>query len=139
MPNNKAGKYFMNPAHARAADSRPAMPKAPPAEPKMPAPPMPPEGGEEHIGHKLMTEAAAHPDGGKHMHVHHDGAKFTTHHVGEDGEVQGPHDHENLESLKDHMAQFFDEEEHEGEGKQYGAGGGEEHGAPPPAHALHGM
>ena len=140
MPTNKAGKHFMNPAHAKASDARTAMPKPPPPEHPMVKPPEPevPVGESPHIGHQLMQQASESPEGGKHMHVHHDGMKYTTHHVGEDGEVQGPHEHGNMEALKDHMAQFFDEEEHEGEGRSYGAGGGEEHGAPA-GHALHGM
>jgi hypothetical protein len=68
-----------------------------------------------HIGHALMHMAHHHDPDAKHMHVHHDGEAMTTHHVGEDGMVQGPHDHENLEALKDHMDQFLDEEGHEGE------------------------
>jgi hypothetical protein len=53
--------------------------------------------------------------GGKHMHVHQHEGGLTSHHVGEDGKVEGPHDHENTEALKEHMGKFFDEEEHEPE------------------------
>lgn len=66
------------------------------------------------IGHKLMMEAhEAEPDS-KHMHIQHDGMTHTTHHVGHDGKVEGPHDHENMEAVKSHMDKFFNEEQHEG-------------------------
>lgn len=64
------------------------------------------------IGHALMHLAAKHSDG-KHMHVHHDGLEAVSHHVAEDGQVEGPHDHANIEALKDHLGKFFDEEENE--------------------------
>ena len=53
--------------------------------------------------------------GGKHMHIHQHEGGHTTHHVGEDGKVEGPHEHENTEQLKEHMGKFFDEEENEHE------------------------
>jgi hypothetical protein len=74
-----------------------------------------------HLGHALMHMAAHHEPGAKHMHVMSDGMDHTTHHVENGGEVQGPHDHENIEAVKEHLGKFFDEEEHEGEGKQDGA------------------
>jgi hypothetical protein len=75
-----------------------------------------------HIGHALMSMASKHSDG-MHMHVHqHPTEGLKTHHVGDDGQVQGPHDHANIEALKDHLGKFFNEEEHEGGG--YGGGEG---------------
>lgn len=77
-----------------------------------------------HIGHALMHMAAHHEGDGKHMHVHQDGGGgHTSHHVAEDGKVQGPHDHENIEALKDHMGRFLDEEANEWSGEDYGGGG----------------
>jgi hypothetical protein len=70
-------------------------------------------GIEEHL--KAIHEKTG---GGKHMHVQHhehDGS-YTTHHVTEDGKVEGPHEHANLEELKNHQDKFFNEEEHEGGG-----------------------
>jgi hypothetical protein len=89
-----------------------------------------PDGNETqhpHMGHALMHLAAHHGGGeGKHMHVHQDGmGNHTSHHVGEDGKVQGPHDHDNLEALKAHMSKFLDEEEQEG-GGDYGKGGSDD-------------
>lgn len=53
-------------------------------------------------------------DGKAHSHVVHNGdGTHTSHHV-KDGQVSGPHDHENLEALKDHFDQFLDEEGQEG-------------------------
>ena len=67
--------------------------------------------------------AAMHKEmGGKHMHIHqNEHGEHTTHQVGEDGNVEGPHNHENTEALKHHMDKFLGEEEHEG-----GYGGHEE-------------
>ncbi len=51
-------------------------------------------------GHMGVHMAAKH-DGGEHGHIHVHGGGATTHHIGADGEVQGPHDHE---SASDGMA-----------------------------------
>jgi len=59
-------------------------------------------------------------DGKAHSHViHHGDGTHTSHHVDENGEVSGPHDHENLQALKDHFDQFLNEESHEGEDGGY--------------------
>lgn len=69
-----------------------------------------------HIGHMLMHIAHTH-EPGSHMHVmHHGGEMTTTHHVHPDGNIQGEHDHQNLEALRDHMDKFLGEEEMEGTG-----------------------
>lgn len=103
MPTDKTGRFHLNPQRAHAADKAAEKPPMHGTE----APPMeeaPADSTHEHL-------AALHAEkGGKHMHVHHDGMSITSHHVGDDGEVQGPHEHENLEALKQHMDQFFDEE-----------------------------
>lgn len=76
----------------------------------------PSEGEAGGVGEHL---AALHAKmGGKHMHVQSDGASYTSHQVGEDGKVEGPHDHENLEVLKEAMNQFFTEEEQEQPSKE---------------------
>ncbi len=68
-----------------------------------------------HIGHALMHMAGKHSEG-MHHHTHSDGmgGGHTVHTAAHGGEPEGPHDHENLESVKDGMDQFFNEEEHEG-------------------------
>jgi len=75
----------------------------------------------EHIGHALMHLGAKH-EGGMHHHTHHDGmgGGYTTHHAAHGGEPEGPHEHENLDSVRDGMSQFFGEEGREGSsgGKQ---------------------
>ena len=76
-----------------------------------------------HIGHALV-HLGKHHEQGKHMHVHSDGMEHTTHHAEDGGEVQGPHSHENIEALKEHLGQFFNEESHEGSG---GGGNGRKH------------
>lgn len=72
--------------------------------------------------HAAVHVMAHHGVGEHHMAVHHmpGGESSTTNHAGSDGAVQGPHDHSNLEALKDHMSKFLSEEEMEG-------GGGGEH------------
>lgn len=59
-------------------------------------------------------------DGKAHTHVVHNGdGTHTSHHV-KDGQVSGPHDHANLEELKNSFDHFVGEEEGED-------GGSEEH------------
>lgn len=69
------------------------------------------DGEESGVKGHLKAMHAEH--GGKHMHVHQHEGGYTTHHVKDDGNVEGPHDHENTEQLKSHMDRFFNEEEHE--------------------------
>ena len=71
-----------------------------------------------HLGHALMHAAAHHEPDAKHMHVQHDGmsGEMTSHHVGEDGGVQGPHQHPDAEAAGEHMKQFMAEEGREGGG-----------------------
>ena len=112
MPTDSKGNFHLNPQRAMASSRMGAM--KPPAmkPPHMAA--MPEEHASESGGVPEHLKALHGAMGGKHMHVHSDGFSHTSHQVGEDGEVQGPHDHENLDALKDHMSQFFNEEEHEG-------------------------
>ena len=75
------------------------------------------------LGHALMHAANHHEPDAKHMHVKSDGmGAMESHHVGEDGNIEGPHDHENIEALKDHMGKFLDEEAHEGGGMEHEGG-----------------
>ena len=109
MPLDSGGKFRMN-AQSAMSHSGGKAPMA--SKPKMPMAPK----GMEHAGaaeHSPVKEhlAAMHSEmGGKHMHVHSDGGKLTSHHVGEDGQVEGPHDHANMDALKQHMDQFLNEE-----------------------------
>jgi len=81
-----------------------------------------------HIGHALMAMAGKHSDG-KHLHTHSDGmgGGHTVHTSEHGGEPEGS-EHENVESVKDHMSQFFDDEggesnEHDEGGKKEGKSG----------------
>ncbi len=113
MPLDKSGKFHGSIQRAMASDknSMPA-PKPKPA-PMAAAPPMASgddgSGAGEHL--KAYHDAMG---GGKAMLVHHDGMNITSHQIGEDGEAQGPHDHQNLEELKSAMDKFLDEEAAEG-------------------------
>ena len=82
------------------------------------------------IEHATAHMAAHHEPDGKHFHVHQDGAGNHSSAQAEDGEKsEGPHDHANMEELKDNMERFLTEEEHEGnEYSRGGEGGGERHG-----------
>ena len=107
MPKDASGKFHLNLQRAHAAD-RAAKEK--PAEALAGSEAPIPEHAESENsvpGHLRALHAEM---GGKHMHVHHDGESFTTHHVGEDGEVEGPHHHEDPEELKAHLDRFFTEE-----------------------------
>lgn len=68
--------------------------------------------GEIHAHLSKMHEATGHA----HSHIeHHADGHHTSHHISAEGEHSGPHDHENLEALKDHMDRFLGEEENEDE------------------------
>jgi hypothetical protein len=130
MPFDKAGKFHLNTQRANASDRvKPMSP--PPAEPKG----KPEAGGsgsdahttlhdhgdgtfhtESHdgertdhpsIGHAVVHIASRHAEGGKHMHIHHDGGSHVSHHAGEDGQAQGPDEHADTEALKQHVGEFF--------------------------------
>lgn len=66
---------------------------------------------------------SVHEQTGKaHTHVeHHGDGTHTSHHISESGEVSGPHDHQNLEELKQAFDQFIGEEgkEDSEEGEEY--------------------
>jgi hypothetical protein len=76
------------------------------------------DGGEDHHGEIHAHLQSMHEQTGHaHSHVeHHGDGRHTSHHIDEHGEVSGPHDHENLEALKNHFDQFTNEEGKEGEG-----------------------
>lgn len=76
-----------------------------------------------HLGAALMHVAHHHEPDAKHAHVSHDGFSATSHGVHEDGQHDGPHDHENIEELKNHLGKFFNEEEDEGTHDDGGYGG----------------
>src|ERR1035441_4285710 len=74
-------------------------------------------------GHAATHFLAKHGEEGQHVHAHSDGMEHTTHHTtgGGNGKVEGPHSHENIEALKDHVGKFLGEEEQEGaDGGGYG-------------------
>ncbi len=124
MPKDARGNFHGNIGRAMAADKN-AMP-APKAKASAmgAAAPMAPQddgsGAGEHL--KAYHDAMG---GGKAMLVHHDGMNITSHQIGEDGEVQGPHDHQNLEELKSAMDQFLDEEANEGMSAEHGMATGD--------------
>lgn len=56
------------------------------------------------FGHAIMHIAKHHGPEGDHMHIHGEEDGYTTHHVMDDGEVEGPHEHANMRELKKHTA-----------------------------------
>ena len=120
MPTDAYGRFHPNTQMAMVAER-----SAPPKEHERGNPERPKEdgGGEHEIGHELMTRAhEAEP--GKHMHIKADGmGGHVTHHVGEDGVVEGPHHHEDPEALHSHIDQFFNEEQAEPENQERAAHG----------------
>ena len=119
MPLDKVGRFHGNIGRAMAADKN-AMPAPKPKVrpslvPRM-ASAVPPEpDGDESGAAGHLKEYQDAMGGGKAMLVHHDGMNITSHQIGEGGEVEGPHNLENLEQLKQNMDQFFSEEEQESE------------------------
>lgn len=70
-----------------------------------------------HMGHALAHVAGHHSPEHKHSVMeHHEDDSHTSHH--HDGETSGPHDHQNLQALKDHMDKFLNEENTEYTDKQ---------------------
>lgn len=63
----------------------------------------------EHFGGMAM-HLAKHHSSGEHMHIHGHEDGYTTHHVSDDGAVQGPDEHERMGQLKMHVAECMDEE-----------------------------
>lgn len=79
------------------------------------------DGGEDH--HQAIREHLEEmhqKTGHAHSHVeHHGDGTHTSHHISAEGEHSGPHNHANLEELKDSFDQFVGEEGHEGEHDGY--------------------
>ena len=114
MPLDKVGRFHGNIGRAMAADknSMPApKPKVRPSlVPRMASAAPPEPDGDESGAAGHLKEYQDAMGGGKAMLVHHDGMNITSHQIGEGGEVEGPHDHSNLEELKAAMDTFLDEE-----------------------------
>lgn len=110
MPKDKAGNFHMSQQRAMAADK--GMKPASKPAPMHPAGGKPPE-MEDH-GPSSVHEhlSAMHAEtGGKHMHIHSPGdGTHTTHHVTEDGQMQGPHEHAGDEELKAHVGSTMGDE-----------------------------
>lgn len=122
MPKDSKGNFHLNSQRAMAADKMPGKPRALAAGMKKPgAAPMdkpdmsdglgpdganPDHEGAISDGMSMMHNAM----GGRHMHVHEgEDGKMTTHHIDHDGALQGPHEHPDLESVKQHMEKVFNE------------------------------
>jgi hypothetical protein len=58
--------------------------------------------------HEMLHAMREHHGGGDHMHIHGHDEGYTTHHLMEDGEVKGPHEHKNMGALKKHVAATMD-------------------------------
>jgi len=116
MAFDRSGKYHMSPHHAKMADGfgkkppKEGSPSEEASEPKGEAeaegdPTKPGPEGETADGSdvpKILEDLHA-KHGGKHMHVHAHEAGVTTHHIGEDGMVEGPHEHPDMAAAADHM------------------------------------
>lgn len=119
MPKDKAGKFHLNKQKAMASDKMPAKPSPAPPMDDISAPPMD-AGPVASPAHDALVSIHA-SGGGKHAMVSGDGmGGHQMHTVGEDGQTDGPHDFDNLETLKQALEQFFTEEEQEGGAPGYG-------------------
>lgn len=135
MPMDKKGKFHLNTQRAMASDAMPesSMPGAKGVNVHAQSES---DGGEaqESMDHLAALHGA---HGGTHMHImsHGDGT-MTTHHMNEDGSQEGPHEHGDVEAMKDHIHQVFG-------GEDSGEQMPEEHGQKPmhkmaPHHAMAG-
>ena len=150
MPFDGKGKHHLNTQKAMAADRMPPRPAKPASAPK----PQSGDGGpgvQDAMPHgadetdmggdttRHLTEMQA-GMGGKHAHIHQgDDGSVTTHHVGEDGVVQGPHEHPDLEAAHQHLMAAMQEERAEGEGGAPSRGLHPKHNMPMHEHALQGI
>jgi hypothetical protein len=88
-----------------------------------------------HIGHALMHMASKHGGEGMHMHLHSDGMSHTSHHAEKGGKPEGPHEHESMEAMQEHVGNTMgDGMEGEGGKDQFDGDGESEE-----SQALHGM
>lgn len=79
-------------------------------------------------GHMLMTMHAKHSEGPG-MHAHQHEAGVTTHHVGHDGMVEGPHEHGSADEAGEHMKQMLGDDGGNGAVEQ--SDGMQQHGGMP--------
>ncbi len=76
-------------------------------------------GGDEEIKQHLAARHAA--TGHAHSHIeHHGDGRHTSHHISEAGEHSGPHEHESMDALHEHMKQIAGEGEPEHDGMEEG-------------------
>ncbi|MDE2103196.1 MAG: hypothetical protein KGL39_38475 [Patescibacteria group bacterium] len=65
------------------------------------------KGGEEHADIKAHLERMHTEHGGKHSYVHHhEDGTHTSHHIDDEGNVSGPHEHDDTDALNEHMKGF---------------------------------
>ena len=118
MPRDAKGNFHLNTQRAHAADRAAGARNATTRDTREPSAPKSETRGEsaamgdhdamvrDHLEH--MHEA----HGGRHMHItRHEDGRLASHHVAEDGEVQGPHEHEDAEALKDHVGAVMGDED----------------------------
>lgn len=106
MAFDKTGKYHMSPHHAKMADgfaNKPAKEGSPKEEASESPEEAKGEGDEDQSDVPAMLEDLHAKHGGAHMHVHKHEAGVTTHHIGEDGVVEGPHEHAGMPEAAQHM------------------------------------
>lgn len=83
-----------------------------------------------HIGHAVVHIAKHHEADGAHSHVHHHDGGHTSHHAKEGGEITGPHEHDDLEGVKQSMEEATGGGESSGyehSGNKHHASKGENH------------
>lgn len=57
--------------------------------------------------------------GGTHSHLHSDGMSHASHHVSEDGQHSGPHEHESADAMAEHTKKMHGGEEQNGDTDPY--------------------
>jgi hypothetical protein len=109
MPTDKSGRFHNSTQRAMAADKAAAPAPAPKKKPSALDTMMaePPASAEMDHLRDLHAEAG----GGKKLIVSRgEDGSITSHQIGDSGEPEGPHTHEDIEALKEHMDQFFADE-----------------------------
>ena len=110
MPKDAKGNFHLNNQRAAMSDKMGALGKA---MGKGPEPPKDgamhgeqPEGDHSAIYEHLQAMHNEHGGAHSHVHTHEGGDHHTIHHISHDGELSGPHEHEDTESMVDHMREL---------------------------------
>lgn len=121
MPKDATGKFHLSTQRAQAADRKAAPAPPAPKQQRDPLASLAAPAEEDGPAHQHLRDLQSEMPG-KHMLMSNDGMGIMSHQIGEDGQVQGPTEHNTAEEAMQAMDAFFREEAQE---PQHGGGEGE--------------